>query len=109
MRTHDEATLIYEVNLDLEAAIAPDYLAWLRPHIAEICALPGFLGASLHEVHEPAAEPGRVALSVRYRLRDRAALDAYLHTHAPRMRADGIRRFGSRFNASRRVLNVLAD
>lgn len=108
MSADDGARLIYEVNLDLDAAIASDYLAWLRPHIAEICALPGFLGATLHEVHEPAAEPGRVGLCVRYRLRDRAALDAYLHTHAAHMRADGIRRFGDRFTASRRVLGLLA-
>lgn len=39
-----------------------------------------------------------------YVLRDAAALDAYLHEHAPRMRADGVARFGDRFRASRRVL-----
>lgn len=102
------AALIYEVNLDLDAAIADDYLIWLREHIAHLCTLPGFLGARLHTVSDPAAEAGRVALSVHYRLRDQAALDDYLREHAPRMRADGISRFGGRFNASRRVLQPLA-
>jgi hypothetical protein len=37
-------------------------------------------------------------------LRDRAALDDYLREHAPRMRAEGIARFGDRFRAERRVL-----
>jgi hypothetical protein len=100
--------LIYEVNLDLDAAIADDYLAWLRPHMRELCALPGFIDARLHAVEEPVAEPGRAAWCVHYRLRDQAALDDYLREHAPRLRADGIARFGGRFNASRRVLRTMA-
>lgn len=99
---------VYEVSLDVDAAIAPDYVAWLRAHIDEICTLPGFLGADLHEVSEPTPAAGRVALCVRYRLRDAAALEAYLHEHAPRMRADGLARFGGKFEASRRVMRVMA-
>lgn len=102
------AGVIYEVNLDLDAAIADEYRVWLREHIAQICALPGFLGADLHAVTDPAPAPGRSALSVRYRLRDAAALDDYLREHAPRLRAEGTARFGGRFNASRRVLRVIA-
>ena len=98
------AGVVYEVNLDLEAAIQAEYQAWLDGHIDEICALPGFLGASLWEVVEPAPAPGRAALCVQYRLADRAALDAYLELHAPRLRGDGQARFGGRFSATRRVL-----
>ncbi|SDZ12683.1 protein of unknown function [Lysobacter sp. yr284] len=98
---------IYEVTLDVDAAVAADFLAWLRGHIDEICALPGFLGADLHELADPAPAPGRQALCVRYRLRDAAALEAYLRDHAPRMRADGLARFDGRFGASRRVMRGL--
>lgn len=98
------AAVIYEVNLDLDAAIHDDYLAWLRAHIAEICALPGFTGAQLFEVVDPTPASGRVAWCVQYALRDQTALDAYLREHAPRLRAQGIARFGDRFRASRRVL-----
>jgi len=105
----DAAGVIYEVNLDLDAAIADDYLAWLRDHIAQICALPGFLGATLHTVADPLADPGRNALCVQYRLRDQTALDAYLRDHAPRLRADGVARFGGQFNASRRILHPIAS
>lgn len=107
MSAHPGGETIYEVDLDLDAAIAEAYLQWLRPHIAEICALPGFLGADLHETLEPAAPDGRVALCVRYRLRDPAALEDYLREHAPRLRADGMARFDGRFKASRRVLRTL--
>jgi hypothetical protein len=100
--------VVYEVNLDVEAAIGADYLAWLRAHVAEICALPGFTGARLHEVIDPPPPPGRLHLCVQYRLVDAAALETYLRDHAPRLRADGLARFGGRFVASRRVLTGLA-
>jgi hypothetical protein len=105
MNTHPTPrAVVYEVNLDLDAAIRDDYLAWLDAHIAEICALPGFTGAQRFEVIDPAAAAGRISLCVQYALRDKAALDAYLRDHAPRLRAEGVAKFGDRFRASRRVL-----
>ena len=41
---------------------------------------------------------------MQYRLRDQASLDAYLRDHAPRMRAQGVEKFGEQFRAERRVL-----
>lgn len=98
------ASVLYEVNVDLDAAIRDAYLAWLGPHMRELCALPGFVDARLFEVDEPGAGAGRVSLCMHYTLRDAAALDAYLRDHAPRLRADGEARFGGHFRASRRIL-----
>ncbi len=97
--------VVYEVNLDVDAAIAGDYRAWLQAHVAQMLALPGFESAQVFDVAEP-AEAGRSAWCVHYRLRDAAALEHYLREHAPRMRAEGIARFGERFRASRRVLHA---
>ena len=98
--------VIYEVNIEVDAAAHDDYRAWLRGHIAEILALPGFTGAKVFDVLEPPASAGRVGLSVQYALRDREALDDCLRDHAPRLRADGVARFGDRFHATRRILRV---
>lgn len=98
--------VIYEVTLHVRVEIADAYLAWLREHIVEMTALPGFEGAELHALD--AASGSECAWCVRYRLRDRAALDDYLRDHAPRMRAEGIARFGAAFRAERRVLVPLA-
>lgn len=100
--TRDE--VVYEVNIGLDAAIEHDYRAWLDAHVQEILALPGFTGARILDVIEPRPDAGRIALCVQYALRDAAALDAYLRDHAPRLRADGVARFGDRFRARRRVL-----
>jgi quinol monooxygenase YgiN len=100
--------IIYEVSLSAEAAIAQPFLAWLRSHIAEMLALPGFVDAQLYRVDDP-VESDRCGWCVAYRLRDRAALDSYLDEHAAGMREDGLRRFGGRFRASRRILDPTAD
>jgi quinol monooxygenase YgiN len=98
--------IIYEVRASVEDAVADDYRAWLAPHVAGILAIPGFARA---ELLREDGEPGRTVYCVRYHLADRAALEAYLRDHAPRLRADGIARFGTRFSATRRVSELIAE
>jgi quinol monooxygenase YgiN len=99
---------VYEVNLAVDAETADAYAAWLGPHIAEILALNGFLGATWFEVEGDETD-GRVRWCVQYRLRDRAALQAYFDEHAARFRAEGLEKFGGRFEATRRVLALRAS
>ena len=98
--------IVYVVDLELVAAIAPEYLAWLREHVREMLALPGFEGAQIFERLEPQPASGHVFYSVHYRLCDRAAFDSYVDEHAPRMRAAGAR-FDAHVRASRGVLRRL--
>lgn len=98
-------SIIYEVTLHVDADLAEEYDAWLAEHAAQMLALPGFIAAeisALESEEESPAETGRV---VHYRLEDRAALDAYFRDHAAHMREEGLRRFGGRFRASRRILH----
>ena len=97
-------SLVYEVNLEVDRAVAADYRAWLAGHIAEILALPGFIGAEVLDVLDPPPTAGRVGLSVRYWLHDQADFDAYQRDHAPRLRAAGVERWGEHFRARRRLL-----
>ena len=97
---------IYEVNLQVAPARVDEYRRWLHAHIAEILALPGFVDAQCFEVDEPAPADGWLSLCVHYRLVDAAALQAYLEQHAPRLRADGLARFGNDFRAQRRVMHL---
>ena len=96
--------IVYEVNLEIDAGIAAEYRRWLDVHVAGILTLPGFTGARILEVLEPASPSTGIALCVQYTLVDTAALDGYLREHAPRLRADGVARFGDRFRAQRRIL-----
>jgi Domain of unknown function (DUF4286) len=101
--------MIYEVNIEVDRDTADSYRVWLTDHIAEILALPGFTGANVFDVLEPPPSAGRIGLCVQYALKNHEALDDYLRDHAPRLRADGIARFGERFKAQRRVLRESAN
>lgn len=96
--------IVYEVRIAVDAEVASAYRAWLEPHIRQILAIDGFDHAELYA--EDDAE-GHVVWTVRYQLGSRAALEAYLRDHAPRMRAEGEARFGGRFSASRRVSELV--
>ncbi|MBA3564539.1 MAG: DUF4286 family protein [Gammaproteobacteria bacterium] len=97
--------LIYEVTLDIEPAVAPEFDDWLERHVGEMLALPGFERADLEAEIEPGDAP-RLRRTVRYTVRDRAALDDYFEQHAARLRQAGIDRFGDRLTATRRVLET---
>ncbi len=97
----DAGAVLYVVRVAVDAEIAADYRAWLGAHVDAILALPGFTGAEIFR-EETAADSA--VYTVHYRLAERAALDDYLRDHAPRLRAEGLARFGGRMSASRQVL-----
>jgi Protein of unknown function (DUF3667)/Domain of unknown function (DUF4286) len=74
----------------------------LRDHIADVLQFDGFLSAEILDADE--APQGYIRRTVQYRLRDRAALEAYLRDHAPQMRQQGVEKFGAQYKAERRVL-----
>jgi hypothetical protein len=100
----DNETVLYEVNLEADAGIEAPFDTWLRDHIADVMQFDGFLAAEILDDTTP-APTGRIRRTVQYRLRDQAALDAYLRDHAPRMRQQGVEKFGDRYAAARRVLS----
>jgi quinol monooxygenase YgiN len=99
--------VLYEVSARIDRGIADDVLAWLPGHVQRILALPGFVGAEIFEIVETPPDASQLLICVHYRLRDQAALDAYLREHAARMRAEAGDRFGERMRASRRVLRAV--
>ena len=100
--------IIYEVNLTVEPEIADGYGSWLEPHIEEILGLPGFEGG-IWLSRDPEAEdpPGRKLWTIQYFLKNRKSLDDYLQQHAPRFRKQALDRFGDKFQAKRRVLELV--
>ena len=69
----DSRSLLYEVNLEADAAIEAPFDTWLRDHIADMLQFDGFRSAEILDAD--AAPPGRIRRIVQYRLRDRAAFD----------------------------------
>ncbi|HEX5353011.1 MAG TPA: DUF4286 family protein [Rhodanobacteraceae bacterium] len=98
--------ILYVVDLEMSAALHDEYMAWLQDHVREMLALPGFEGAEIMSRIEPPPSEDHWTICVHYRLRDRAAWQAYLSGHAPRMRRAGSDRFGGRVKTTRRVLEI---
>jgi hypothetical protein len=94
--------VVYEVELEADAAIEGPFDTWLRDHIADVLQFPGFLSAEV--LSDAAPAPGKVHRTVQYRLLDQAALDGYLRDHAARMHATGVARFGDRASERPRAL-----
>jgi hypothetical protein len=90
----------YAVIADLpDEATAQEYLAWLTDggHVGEVVGGGASVGEAVRldpEVGE-GGDGGRVRVMSRYRFPSRAAFDGYVRDHAPRLRADGLARFGA--------------
>ena len=98
--------IIYEVNLTVDPDSADEYAAWLRPHVAHILEIDGFLGAEWLErdTASDGSDADKIRWAIHYRLRDRAALKAYQRDHAPALISEGLDKFGEHLTATRRVL-----
>lgn len=94
---------LYEVNATCaDAATADAWVRWMRDrHIADVVAAGAMCGRVLRIDGIP---HGFVA---QYEFASRAALDAYLANHAPRLRAEGLEKFGDRVQCTRRVSELI--
>ncbi len=99
--------VIYEVNLCIDEEIYAEYLVWLKEHVQKMLQFPGFLQASFFKP-EQECNAAQEKLTVQYQLESRDALEKYFTEFAPKMREDGIRRFGNKFSAERRIFHVQA-
>jgi hypothetical protein len=71
-------------------SVADEWIAWLRDeHLADVCAA-GALDAEL--IRFDSSEDG-CRCEVRYHFASRQAFAAYEKNHAPRLRAEGLKRF----------------
>src|SRR5262249_4015786 len=99
--------IVYEVNLDVDAAIYAEYRVWLTEHVNAMIAIRGFTGAHVFERTDPppAAQQRRARLP-RDRRRPRTVSARRRRAHARRRRAalhGTIQREPARADAESRV------
>ncbi len=91
----------YEITAEVRDDLVPRYEAFMRAsHIPDLLATGYFVAASFSR-----ASAGRYR--VRYEARDERALEQYLATHAPRLRAHFDAQFPEGVRLSREVWTVL--
>lgn len=100
---------IYNVTINVEDSIREAWLHWLREtHIPEMLATGKFSDARVCRV-VVAEETGGTTFAVQYKAQSREALVAYYQEDAPRLRADGVERFGDKCVAFRTELEILSE
>ncbi|WP_440617436.1 DUF4286 family protein [Cysteiniphilum sp. 6C5] len=92
----------YEVTLYVSKEIYTVFFQWLKHHAAEMLKYKGFISAKLYQQLE--CEDNNKVFVACYKLETLEHLNDYLKNHAQAMREDGVRRFGDKFSATRRVL-----
>jgi hypothetical protein len=77
-----------------DARVGDEWVAWLRDeHLAEVCAA-GALDAEIIRCDAPAGQSAsKPRYEVRYHFASRKAFETYERDHAPRLRAEGLKRF----------------
>lgn len=95
-------SVVYEVNVEVEKEILEDYIKWLKEkHFGDLLKIDGFQSATLFKV-----EGSDNSLSCQYKLENRQKLENYFNNEAKVMRQEGVDKFGTKFKASRRILNI---
>lgn len=92
----------YEVTLYVSKEIDTVFFQWLKQHAVEMLKYNGFVSAKLYQQLE--CEDNNKVFVACYELETLEHLNAYLKHHAQAMREDGVRKFGDKFSATRRVL-----
>lgn len=95
--------VIYEVNLEVAPGIITEYQRWLGEHIRQVLKCGGFRYAELWNDLAGTSD-GWIPITVQYRCDSISSLETYLKDHAPKLRQEGVDRFGDRFRATRRIL-----
>lgn len=76
-----------------DSTVASEWLSWLRDeHLAEVCAA-GALDAEVIRCDAPTGRDSPPRYEVRYHFVSREAFAAYERSHAPRLRAEGLKHF----------------
>ena len=100
--------IIYNVTIKTEPAITADWVNWMHTeHIPEMMSTGLFSGYRFCRLLEQDETEGET-FTVQYFCADIDQYGTYIREHAPAMREQGLRRFGSQFIAFRTVMETLS-
>lgn len=100
--------IIYSVIVEVDASIAPEWLAWMRAtHVPEVLSTGCFSGCGIGERHEPASPAGTVTYVLDYSSLSLAELARYREQFAPALQQAHTARYGTRARANRTVRTMI--
>ena len=102
-----ETHLIYNVTVSVEPKVLSDWITWmLDEHLRDMLGTGCFLGFTFSELHTD--NQTGPTYTVQYELTSKADFERYERQFAPKMRAEGQRKFGEKALAFRTTMSVIA-
>ena len=98
---------IYNVTVNVADSIRLDWLQWIKTHIKEVLATGRFKSARLTQVL--AEEEEGTTYAIQYLAESRANLNAYYEIDAPKLRQEGLKKFGDKMLAFRTELFIIDE
>ncbi|MEM6721875.1 MAG: DUF4286 family protein [Bacteroidota bacterium] len=99
---------IYNVTINIADNAHEKFLSWMEKHIPDVLATGKFISARFTQVLVE-EETGGTTYSVQYTAKSRADLDAYYEEDAPRLRAEGMKKFADTMVGFRTELKLIGD
>jgi hypothetical protein len=100
--------IIYNVTINVEDSIHYDWLFWIKPHIKQVLATGKFISAKMTKIMVEEEMEG-TNYSIQYTAKTREDLNAYYDEYAPKLRKEGIAKFGSKMLAFRTELLIIEE
>lgn len=101
--------IIYNVTVNIEESMHHEWLHWMKTkHIQEVLNTGKFISARLIQVLIE-EEMGGVTYAVQYLTDSREKLESYYLIDAPRLREEGMKKFGDKMVAFRTELQLVED
>lgn len=99
---------IYNVTVNVDESILLDWMDWIKPHIKEVLKTGRFISAKLTQVLVE-EDMGGVTFSIQYTAPTKEDLEAYYEHDAPKLRNDGLAKFGDKMLAFRTELKLIEE
>ncbi len=97
---------IYNVTINIDKSIQQEWLVWMNNHIYDVLSTGKFASAKFTEVLVE-EEMGGTTYSIQYTAKTRKDLDDYYTFDAPKLRNEGIQKFGNKMLAFRTELKLI--
>lgn len=99
--------IVYNVTVKVENEILEEWLEWIQQHMPEVVETGCFESYSFFELLEPKVDELRTFV-VQYFAKNEADYERYVSDFAPKLREDGIKKFGEKFVAFRSILKKMS-
>lgn len=98
--------IIYNVTIKVDNEILDEWLVWIAEHMPQVVATGCFERSSFFELLEPRVDEHRTFVA-QYMAKTQEDYQRYVNDFAPKMREEGMQKFGEKFVAFRSILKKM--